>query len=64
MKEKTNQLEWLKKQIQKDEVELIREKNQFINEIKQYKPENIVQPKTKEITKLTIWQRIKKVLMG
>lgn len=64
MKEKTNQLKWLNKQIQRDEIELINEKNQFINDIKKYKPEDIVQPKTKEITKLTIWQRIKKVLMG
>jgi len=60
-----NQLEWLKKQIQKDEVELIREKYEFVENIKKYKPEDLVkQPKTKEIKKMTIWQRLMKVLMG
>jgi len=36
------------------------EKNQLINQIKKIKKEEILPPKPK---KLTLWQRIKKVLM-
>lgn len=61
MKTKSTQLDWLQKEIQKDKIELETEKSNFINELKKYKKEDILPVKPK---KLTIWQRIKKVLMG
>jgi hypothetical protein len=61
MKNQSTQTRWLEKEILKDEVELIKEKNDFINEIKKFNKEDIVPKKPK---KLTLWQRIKKVLMG
>lgn len=61
MKNKLAQSEWLLNELNKDELELQREKLKFINEIKKYKKEDILPPKPK---KLTLWDRIKKVLMG
>lgn len=61
MKNKSKQIDWLEKEIGKDEIELEREKNKLIQQIKKLKKEDIMPPKSK---KLTIWQRIKKVLMG
>ena len=49
------------KSITKDKIECNREKLDYIKEIKKYKKEDILPPKPK---KLTIWQRLKKVLMG
>lgn len=63
MKTKSNQLEWLKKEMQKDDLFVEREKNKFINEIKKLKKEEILPPKSNP-KQLTLWQRIKKVLMG
>jgi hypothetical protein len=60
-KNQLTQTKWLEKEILKDEVKLIKEKNDFINEIKKFNKEDIVPKKPK---KLTLWQRIKKVLMG
>ena len=54
--------QWLNSEIEKDQVDLINEKNRFINQIKKIKKEDII-PVQEEI-KLTIWQKIKKVLMG
>lgn len=48
------------KEINKDSIELENEKQKYVNEIKQLKREDIF-PKPK---KLTLWQRIKKVLMS
>ncbi len=62
MKNKLNQIDWLNKQIEKDKNELETDKLKFINEIKNTKKENIITTPKKE--KLTIWQRLKKVLMG
>lgn len=59
MKNKSQQLNWLERELNKDKLELDKEKNQLINEIKKIKKEDIL-PKQ---TKLTLWQRIKKVLM-
>jgi hypothetical protein len=42
-------------------LELEREKLELIKQIKKIKKEEIIQPKLK---KLTIWQRLIKVLMG
>lgn len=51
-------IEWLKNEIEKDVVELEKEKLQFINQIKNFKKEEIVEkPK-----KLSLWQKIKLVL--
>jgi hypothetical protein len=61
MKTKSEQLEWLKSKVESDKKELEKEKNEFINQIKKYKKEEILPEKPK---KLTLWQRIKKVLMG
>jgi hypothetical protein len=49
------------KEVNKDNLELEREKENFIKEIKKIKKEDIVSPKKE---KLTLWQRIKKVLMS
>jgi hypothetical protein len=61
MKNQSTQIKWLEKEITKDQVELEREKKDFINEIKKLKKEDIL---PKKIEKITLWQRIKKVLMG
>jgi hypothetical protein len=55
-------MEWLSREINKDNAELEREKKQFIENLKKLKKGDIVIKKTP--TKLTLWQRIKKVLMG
>lgn len=54
------QINWLEKEKLKDSLDLNKEKEKLINEILKNKKEDII-PKPK---KLTIWQRIKKVLMG
>lgn len=65
-KKPSSRLEGIQQQLnsefEKDMVDLILEKNRFIKEIKKIKKEDII-PVRKEI-KLTLWQRIKKVLMG
>jgi len=61
MKNKSTQLDWLEKEIQKDKNELDNEKTKFIQEIKKLKKEEILPVVPK---KLTLWQRIKKVLMN
>ena len=53
---------WLKKEQEKDAQELLRQKNKFIKEIKTSDKKEII--KQEEPVKLTLWQRIKKVLMG
>jgi hypothetical protein len=55
--------EWLKNEIKKDEKELENEKSKFLKEIKKFKKEDIV-PLKKETPKLSLWMKIKKVLMG
>lgn len=59
---KEQQLEWLKNEIEKDTIDLENEKKKFIEQIKKIKKEEIVQ--TKKQTKITLWNRIKKVLLG
>ena len=58
--EKTQQ--WLNNEIEKDLLNLKHEKNRFIEQNKKIKKEDIVLNQ-KEI-KLTLWEKIKKVLMG
>ena len=61
MKKNLQQIEWLQSEITKDKIILDQEKSKLINNIKKLKKEDIL-PKPPE--KLTLWQRIKKVLMG
>ena len=61
MKNKSTQIEWLVSEIKKDENQTNLQKLETIKEIKKYKKEDILPQKPK---KLTIWERIKKVLMG
>ena len=61
MKKSLQQLEWLQNEIIKDKIILDQEKAKLIDNIKKLKKEDIL-PKPPK--KLTLWQRIKKVLMG
>lgn len=54
--------QWLNNEIEKDQNSLTNEKSQFINNIKKINKEDII-PVKKEI-KITLWEKIKKVLMG
>lgn len=57
----SNHLLWLESEKQKDENELNQEKQNLIRQLKSLKKEDILPEKPK---KLTLWQRIKRVLMG
>ena len=52
-------IDWLKNEIEKDKVELESQKQQLINSIKGINKEEIVKP----VQTLTLWQKIKKVLL-
>lgn len=54
------QIEWLNNELEKDKRELEREKQELIESLKQFKKEEIIKPKEE----LTLWKRIKKVLLG
>lgn len=52
-------LNWLNKEQQKDKAELDKEKQDFVNQIKKMKKEDLfVKPKK------TLWMRIKKMIWG
>ena len=55
------QIEWLKNESEKDRIEVERNKANFINQIKKLKKEDIVKV---NVEKMTLWKRIKKVLLG
>jgi len=61
MKKKSEQLDWLINEQNKDLKDLERQKQTIINEIKKIKKEDIV---TKKIEKVSLWKRMIKVLMG
>ncbi len=61
MNKKETMLNWLQKEVTKDNTEIEKEKNDFINQIKKVKKESIL---GKDIKKMTLWQKIKIVLMG
>lgn len=63
MKKKSDQLKWLETQIKKDKSELETEKLNIIKNIKKLKKEDIL-PKVDVPKKLTLWQKIKRVLLG
>lgn len=50
---------WLKSEMEKDKIELDKEKKQLIESLKDFKKEDLVVHKKE----LTIWQKIKKVLL-
>ena len=54
------QIEWLKNETEKDKIELEKEKQRTILSLKNFKKEESVRPKEE----LTLWKRIKKVLLG
>lgn len=60
-KKKQKTLNWFHKEVEKDKIELDKEKQDLIERIKKLKKEDILPQKPK---KLTIWQRIIKVIMG
>lgn len=53
-------IDWLKNEIEKDRSELNKEKQRIIESLKDFRKEDIVKPKEK----LTLWKKIRKVLMG
>ena len=55
------QIEWLNNELEKDRLEVERDKSKYINQIKQLKKEDIVKV---NVEKLTLWKKIKKVLLG
>ena len=55
-------LDWYQKELEKDGLEIEKEKNRFANSIKKLKKQDIFEPE--KVEKLTIWKRIKKVLTG
>ena len=55
------QIEWLNNELEKDRLEVERNKSKYINQIKQLKKEDIVKV---NVEKMTLWKRIKKVLLG
>jgi hypothetical protein len=59
--EKEKNLQWLKNEIESDEKQLQKEKLDFISEIKKIKKQEIV-PTNEQ--KISLWQRMKKVLLG
>lgn len=53
-------IDWLKSELEKDKKELEIEKLRIIESLKDFKKDEIVIKKEK----LTLWMRVKKVLMG
>ena len=53
-------LNWLNKETRRDQIQIEKEKEKFISEIKKYSKEDLF-PKPK---KLTLWQKIKMVIWG
>jgi uncharacterized protein YacL (UPF0231 family) len=60
-KKKSKIVKWFNDEVKKDQIELNKQKEDFIQEIKKLKKQDILPEKPK---KLTLWSRIKKVLMG
>jgi hypothetical protein len=58
--EKEKNIEWLKNEILLDQQQLEREKKQFIQQIKNFKREEILPKEEKQ----TLWKRFKKIIMG
>lgn len=52
-------IQWLKSEVEKDKVELEKQKKELIESIRKEDKEKIVKP----IVKKTLWEKIKKVLL-
>ena len=63
-KKALKELELLHKDVAKNKLILDKEKEKFINQIKQIKKEDILPKPPEPIKKLTLWQKLIKVLMG
>ena len=61
MKSDSKLINWLEKEKLKDQVEINSKKNELINSIKKLNKEDIL-PKPKK--SLTIWLKLKKILLG
>ena len=53
-------INWLKNEFKKDNIELESQKKNFINSIKDFDKTEIIKP----VVTLTLWQKIKKVLLA
>lgn len=62
-KKKLDQLKWLGVQQNRDQVELEREKEKLIRQLKGLKKDDVL-PKMVIPKKITLWEKIKRVLMG
>ena len=62
-KKKLDQLKWLESQKIKDKIELDNEKQKLISSIKGLKKEDVL-PTVVIPKKLTLWAKLKRVLMG
>jgi hypothetical protein len=64
MKKNSKVLEWFQNELTKDKIELDKTKSDLIKQITKLNKEEILPkiPKTPE--KISLWKRIKKVLMG
>lgn len=62
-KKKLDQLKWLEAQKIKDKIELDNEKEKLISSIKGLKKEDVL-PTVVIPKKLTLWAKLKRVLMG
>ena len=63
-KKALKELELLHKDVAKNKLILDKEKEKFINQIKQIKKEDLLPKPPEPIKKLTLWQKLIKVLMG
>jgi len=63
-KKALKELELLHKDVEKNKLILDKEKEKLISQIKQINKEDILPKPPEQPKKLTIWQRLSKVLMG
>ena len=63
-KKALKELELLHKDVVKNKLILDKEKEKFINQIKQINKEDILPKPPEPFKKLTLWQKLIKVLMG
>jgi hypothetical protein len=61
MKNKENQIDWYQKELKKDKNKLERSKSKIISELKGLSKEDIL---PEPVKKLSLWQRIKKMILG
>jgi hypothetical protein len=63
-KKALKELELLHKDVTKNKLILDKEKEKFINQIKQINKEDILPKPSEPSKKLTLWEKLYKVLMG